>query len=69
MNKKKPIAGISLDLDNQWSYMKIHGDEGFRMAESKYEVGKVNDQLLSAMGIPTTDTPRRAGSNEKGAES
>ncbi len=29
MAKKKPIASISLDLDNQWSYMKIHGDEGW----------------------------------------
>ena len=29
MGKKKPIASISLDLDNQWTYMKIHGDEGW----------------------------------------
>jgi peptidoglycan-N-acetylglucosamine deacetylase len=29
MTKQKPIASISLDLDNQWSYMKIHGDEGW----------------------------------------
>lgn len=29
MAKKKPIANISLDLDNQWTYMKIHGDEGW----------------------------------------
>ena len=28
MNKKR-TASISLDLDNQWSYMKIHGDEGW----------------------------------------
>lgn len=27
--KQKPLASISLDLDNQWSYMKIHGDEGW----------------------------------------
>jgi hypothetical protein len=26
---KKKSASISLDLDNQWSYMKIHGDEGW----------------------------------------
>lgn len=26
---KKPIASLSLDLDNQWSYMKIHGDAGW----------------------------------------
>ena len=29
MDRKKPIASISLDLDNQWTYMKIHGDEGW----------------------------------------
>lgn len=29
MAKKKPRANISLDLDNQWTYMKIHGDEGW----------------------------------------
>jgi peptidoglycan-N-acetylglucosamine deacetylase len=27
--RKKPIASLSLDLDNQWSYMKIHGDPGW----------------------------------------
>ncbi len=26
----KPIASISLDLDNQWSYMKTHGDAGWQ---------------------------------------
>lgn len=25
----KPIASVSLDLDNQWTYMKIHGDSGW----------------------------------------
>ena len=25
----KPSASLSLDLDNQWSYMKIHGDRGW----------------------------------------
>jgi hypothetical protein len=24
-----PIASLSVDLDNQWSYMKIHGDRGW----------------------------------------
>jgi peptidoglycan-N-acetylglucosamine deacetylase len=28
-NRKKPVASVSLDLDNQWSYMKTHGDEGW----------------------------------------
>lgn len=26
MELKKPIASLSLDLDNQWSYLKTHGD-------------------------------------------
>ncbi len=25
----KPIASLSLDLDNQWSYLKTHGDAGW----------------------------------------
>lgn len=29
IKKNKPFASVSLDLDNQWSYMKIHGDEGW----------------------------------------
>lgn len=26
---KKPVASLSLDLDNQWSYMRTHGDPGW----------------------------------------
>jgi hypothetical protein len=26
----KPFASLSLDLDNQWSYMKTHGDAGWQ---------------------------------------
>src|SRR5215510_7106581 len=29
MQTNKPIASLSLDLDNQWSYMKTHGDPGW----------------------------------------
>ncbi len=28
--KQKPLASLSLDLDNQWSYMKTHGDPGWQ---------------------------------------
>ena len=28
-SRRKPLASLSLDLDNQWSYMKTHGDEGW----------------------------------------
>lgn len=38
MAKKKPIASISLDLDNQWSYMKIHGDEGWDQYPSYFNI-------------------------------
>ncbi|KAF0236775.1 MAG: carbohydrate [Prolixibacteraceae bacterium] len=38
MAKNKPIAGISLDLDNQWSYMKIHGDEGWDKYPSYFDI-------------------------------
>ena len=29
MTAQKPIASLSLDLDNKWSYMKTHGDAGW----------------------------------------
>ena len=38
MSKKKPIASISLDLDNQWTYMKIHGDEGWDLYPSYFDI-------------------------------
>lgn len=28
-SKTKPIASLSLDMDNKWSYMKTHGDPGW----------------------------------------
>jgi hypothetical protein len=38
MSKPKPLAAISLDLDNQWSYMKIHGDEGWNKYPSYFDI-------------------------------
>ena len=38
MPKTKPLASISLDLDNQWSYMKIHGDEGWDKYPSYFDI-------------------------------
>lgn len=29
MQNEKPIASLSLDMDDKWCYMKIHGDEGW----------------------------------------
>ncbi|MCA9237904.1 MAG: polysaccharide deacetylase family protein [Planctomycetales bacterium] len=34
----KPLASLSLDLDNRWSYMKTHGDEGWDSYPSYLDV-------------------------------
>jgi hypothetical protein len=38
MQNTKPIASLSLDLDNQWSYMKTHGDQGWQSFPSYLDV-------------------------------
>ena len=38
MKKKRLMASISLDLDDQWSYMKVHGDEGWDKFPSYLDV-------------------------------
>jgi peptidoglycan-N-acetylglucosamine deacetylase len=38
MKKPKPLASISLDLDNQWSYMKIHGDQDWEKFPSYLDI-------------------------------
>ena len=38
MNKNNKMnASISLDLDNQWAYMKVHGDEGWEKYPSYFD--------------------------------
>lgn len=34
----KPIASLSLDLDNKWSYMKTHGDPGWESFPSYLDI-------------------------------
>jgi hypothetical protein len=34
----KPLASVSLDLDNLWSYLKIHGDDGWQSRPSYLDV-------------------------------
>ncbi len=34
----RPLASLSLDLDNQWSYMKIHGDAGWESFPSYLDI-------------------------------
>jgi peptidoglycan/xylan/chitin deacetylase (PgdA/CDA1 family) len=38
MNSHKPIASLSLDLDNQWSYLKTHGDRGWESFPSYLDI-------------------------------
>ena len=38
MSPQKPIASLSLDVDNQWSYMKVHGDSGWESFPSFLDV-------------------------------
>jgi peptidoglycan/xylan/chitin deacetylase (PgdA/CDA1 family) len=34
----RPIASLSLDLDNEWSYLKVHGDAGWETLPSYLDV-------------------------------
>jgi peptidoglycan-N-acetylglucosamine deacetylase len=36
--KAKPVAGLSMDMDNQWSYMKTHGDDGWDLYPSYFGI-------------------------------
>jgi peptidoglycan-N-acetylglucosamine deacetylase len=36
--RPKPLASLSLDLDNQWSYMKTHGDSGWEALPSYLDI-------------------------------
>lgn len=51
----KPIASLSLDLDNKWSYLKTHGDAGWEEFPSYLDlvVPRVLD-FLQARGLTIT---------------
>jgi len=38
MGSQKPIASLSLDLDNKWAYLKTHGDPGWESFPSYLDV-------------------------------
>ncbi len=55
-------ASVSLDLDNQWSYMKTHGDAGWQDFPTYFDV--VVPRILEFPGSPVDDDHvlhRRAG--------
>ena len=45
--KNKPLCSLSLDLDDQWTYMKTHGDPGWEEYPSylSYAVPRILDFL------------------------
>lgn len=51
----KPIASLSLDLDNKWSYMKTHGDAGWEAYPSYLDlvVPRILE-FLKARGLTIT---------------
>lgn len=51
----KPSASLSMDLDNQWSYMKTHGDKGWESFPSYlgFLIPYVTE-LLNALGYRIT---------------
>jgi len=52
---KKPLASISLDLDNLWSYMKIHGDAGWASFPSYLDqVSEIVVDRFRAHGLTVT---------------
>lgn len=53
--KKLPIASLSLDLDNQWSYMKIHGDPGWEELPSYLDLVVPRSlEVLQELGLKIT---------------
>jgi peptidoglycan-N-acetylglucosamine deacetylase len=51
----KPVASLSLDLDNQWSYMKTHGDAGWDAYPSYLDIVVPRVlEFLAARGLRIT---------------
>jgi len=51
----KPTASLSLDLDNQWSYMKTHGDAGWEEFPSYLDVVIPRFlELIDTLGVKMT---------------
>jgi peptidoglycan-N-acetylglucosamine deacetylase len=52
---RRPAASLSLDLDNQWSYMKTHGDPGWETFPSYLDI-VVPRMLASCSALDLTMT-------------
>ena len=52
---QRPLASLSLDLDNQWSYMKTHGDAGWEEYPSYLDVVIPRFlELIDSLGVKMT---------------
>jgi peptidoglycan-N-acetylglucosamine deacetylase len=47
MIRPKPMASLSLDVDNQWAYMRVHGDSGWETFPSY--LGRVVPRILGVL--------------------
>lgn len=55
MKKKKMLASVSLDLDDKWSYMKVHGDAGWEKFPSYLDIVlPITLDVLDKLGIKIT---------------
>lgn len=55
MKKQKLLASVSLDLDDKWSYMKVHGDDGWEKFPSYLDVViPITLDALDRLGIKIT---------------
>src|SRR3954466_11554286 len=51
----KPLASLSLDLDNEWSYLKTHGDPQWEALPSYLDVAVPRSlELLDALDLTIT---------------
>ncbi len=55
MSDSRPLASVSLDVDNLWSYMKTHGDAGWEARPSYYDTFfPIALDALDELGIKLT---------------
>lgn len=55
MMADKPLASLSLDLDNKWSYLKTHGSDAWRDFPSYFDIAVPRIlQFLEARGVKIT---------------
>ena len=57
----KPLASLSLDLDNEWSYLKTHGDVSWEALPSHLDVAVSDRRGRPVTGADVTIIDRSDG--------